>query len=265
MPQFTDLCQPLELTRETNYTYIDREGQTRTQTDSVLAEHLIDIYINEQLTMKVVCTPQYLLELVLGRLMSEGVISNLDEVERVCIGQTGQRASVFLTDHTVHANRDFVETTPSCCTGNHTLNGGFVRYGALAPVTPISWSTDWVFALADRFSQDTELHKRTWSTHSCFLARKNEVLFFCEDIGRHNALDKVIGYGLRNGMHLDECIAYSSGRVPTDMVEKVIRAGIPIFCTKSYPTQAAIELAQTKRLTLIGCTRQQQMRLYTSP
>lgn len=265
MPQFTDLSQPLELAQEINYTYLDRDGQTRTQTDSVLSEHLIEIYINEQLAMKAVCTPQYLPELVLGRLLSEGVISNIDEVDRVCICETGHKANVFLTDHTVYADRDFVETAPSCCTGNRTLNGGFVRYGALVPVTPISWSTDWVFALANRFSQDTALHKRTWATHSCFLARKNEILFFCEDIGRHNALDKVIGYGLRNGIHLNECIAYSSGRVPTDMVEKVVRAGIPILCTKSHPTQAAVELAQAKRLTLIGGARQQQMKLYTAP
>lgn len=264
MPHIKDLCQTLDLTRENTYTYIDRGGQTRTQTDPVLVEHLIDIYINEQLTMKVVCTPQYLVELVLGRLLSEGMIAHIDEVEQLYLCRTGQRAKVLLTDHAKAAARAFVETTPSCCTGNHTLNAGFVRYGGLAPVTPISWDRDWIFALADRFSRGTELHSRTWATHSCFLARGRELLFSCEDIGRHNALDKVIGYGLRHGIPLKECIVYSSGRVPTDMVEKAIRAGIPIFCSKASPTQEAIDLARTHNLTLIGCARQRQMKLYSA-
>lgn len=265
MPQIKDLCPTLDLTQENTYRYIDREGHARTQTDPVLVEHLTDIYINERLTMKVVCTPQYLVELVLGRLLSEGIISGIGEVEQLYLCKTGQRAKVLLTDRTRAAGGTYVETTPSCCTGNHTLNAGFVRYGALSPVEPISWDKDWIFSLADRFSQGTQLHSRTWATHSCFLARGKELLFSCEDIGRHNALDKVIGYALRQGIPLRECIVYSSGRIPTDMVEKAIRAGIPIFCSKASPTREAIDLARTHNLTLIGCARQGQMRLYTAP
>ena len=265
MPQIKDLCQPLDLTRETTYTYIDRDGSTRHQPDPVLVEHLIDIFINERLTMKVVCTPQYLVELVLGRLLSEGIISDINAVEQLYLCKTGQRAKVTLTDHTIRADSEFVETTPSCCTGNHTLNGNFVRYGGLADVTPIPWHQDWIFALADRFSKGTELHSQTWATHSCFLAQGEELLFSCEDIGRHNALDKVIGYGLRHGVDLTKCIVYSSGRIPTDMVEKAIRAGIPIFCTKATPTWDAVQLAQTHCLTLIGCARQRQMKVFAAP
>lgn len=255
----------MELTQETDYTCFDRRGQVSTQKVPVLVEHLVEIYINERLTMKVICTPQYLMELVLGRLLSEGIISGIQEVEQIYLCQSGRRAKVFLFDHVSKVNSDFVERVPSCCTGTHTLNDSFTRYGTLTPVTPISWSIDWVFSLADRFSQDTELHRYTWATHSCFLARGSDLIFFCEDIGRHNALDKVIGYGMRNRVPLNECIVYSSGRIPTDMVEKVIRAGIPILCTKAYPTQEAIDLARANRLTLIGCTRQKQMRLYASP
>lgn len=265
MPQIKDLCQPLDLTREINYTDIDREGRISTQTAPVLAEHLLHIYINEQLTMKVVCTPRHLAELVLGRLLSEGIISGLDEVEQLYLCKTGQRAKVTLTDHAKRPASGFVETTPSCCTGNRTLNDSFVRYGPLVPVTPIPWDPEWIFALADQFSLGTELHSRTWATHSCFLAQGGTLLFSCEDIGRHNALDKAIGYALRHGIHLNECIVYSSGRIPTDMVEKAIRAGIPILCTKAYPTQEAVSLARAHRLTLIGCARQRQMKLYAAP
>ena len=145
------------------------------------------------------------------------------------------------------------------------LNGDYIQHGELAPVTPIDWTPEQIFTLADRFSEDTPLHKLTGATHSCFLARGSELLFSCEDIGRHNALDKAIGFALRHDIDLTGCIAYSSGRLPTDMVEKAIRAGLPVLCTKASPTAEAVALAQSCGLTLIGCARPQHLRQYTAP
>ena len=72
-----------------------------------------------------------------------------------------------------------------------------------------------------------------------------------EDIGRHNALDKCIGYALLEQLELSECILFTTGRVPTDMVQKVIAAGIPVLASKAVPTDQAIELAKKYRLNLI--------------
>ena len=107
------------------------------------------------------------------------------------------------------------------------------------------------------------LHAATWATHSCFLARNGEILFSCEDIGRHNAMDKAIGYALRNGIPLSECMVYSSGRIPTDMAKKAIRAAIPVLISKAAPTRQAIALAHTYGLTLICAARRDSMRQYT--
>jgi FdhD protein len=107
------------------------------------------------------------------------------------------------------------------------------------------------------------LHSETFATHSCFLAQGEKLLFACEDIGRHNALDKAIGYALRHDIDLKTCIAYSSGRIPTDMVEKVIRAGIPVFASKASPTQEAIALANAYGVTLICGARSDRMKQYT--
>lgn len=98
--------------------------------------------------------------------------------------------------------------------------------------------------MADAFADGSPLHGITFATHSCILAQKDHILFSCEDIGRHNALDKVIGYALRHNIDLHQCMVYSSGRIPTDMTLKVIHAGIPILSSKASPTSEAIDLAK---------------------
>ena len=92
-----------------------------------------------------------------------------------------------------------------------------------------------------------------------------EKKFSCEDIGRHNALDKVIGYALRHNIDLHQCMIYSSGRIPTDMTMKAIQAGIPVLSSKASPTSEAIELAREYHLTLICAARRDRMKVFASP
>jgi FdhD protein len=159
-------------------------------------------------------------------------------------------------------SKDYVEITPSCCTGNHILNDYFVTHSKLHPVTPVFWEPAWIFDLADRFSDGMPLHSRTCATHSCFLSCEGKLLFECEDIGRHNALDKAIGYALREGIDLGKCIVYSSGRIPTDMVMKAIQAGIPVLASKAAVSAEAVELAREYGVTLVGAARRDRMKVY---
>lgn len=256
----------LPLLSQETYTYIGRDGACRTESEAVLEEHVIDVYINDRLTMKLICIPQFLAELVLGRLLTEGIIENAEDVEQIYICEHGLRARVMLREKKENApqtdSTPFTETTPSCCTGNHILNDYFLTQKEVAPVTPIPWKADQIFDLADRFHAGMPLHGQTWATHSCFLARDGELLFQCEDIGRHNALDKAIGYALRHDIPLSECMVYSSGRIPTDMAMKAIRAGIPILSSKASPTAEAIGLAKEYGLTLVCAARRDRMKLF---
>lgn len=283
--QYHDL--PL-LSQET-YTYIGREGERHTDSEPVLEEHVIDVYINDRLTMKLICIPQFLTELVLGRLLTEGIIETVKDVEQIYICKHGLRARVMLrgnkgenetlqatvADSHPQAGRvalddgapqeSFTETTPSCCTGNHILNDYFLTQKEVKPVAPIPWKASQIFDLADRFHAGMPLHRQTFATHSCFLAKDGTLLFQCEDIGRHNALDKAIGYALRHEIPLTECMVYSSGRIPTDMAMKAIRAEIPILSSKASPTAEAIELAKEYGLTLVCAARRDRMKLFAGP
>lgn len=234
-------CQNLTLLDTASYQYIGRDGICQKEAEPILREHLMDIYINDQLTMKLICIPQYLAELVLGRMLTEGMIGSSDDVEQIYIGEHGSLAKVLLRRTAVRDLENYMEA---------------------APVTPIPWRASHVFALADRFAAGMPVHRQTFATHSCFLARQDELLFQCEDIGRHNALDKAIGYALRHGINLGECTVYSSGRIPTDMAMKAIRAGIPILSSKASPSAEAVRLAEKYGLTLVCAARRDRMKLF---
>ena len=95
------------------------------------------------------------------------------------------------------------------------------------------------------------IYRATRAVHSCFLLRAGRILYQCEDLGRHNALDKAIGCALADGVPLGECVLYTSGRVPVDMVRKAIRAGVPALVSKTMPTVQSVELAEEYGLRLL--------------
>lgn len=220
------------------------DGTERT----LAAEHAAAILVNEQPAFRVVCTPELLPQLALGRLLTEGWITAADEVERVAVCAQGLKISVQLR-HPLAAAEQVGQEVPSCCTDNLTLASP-VRLPPLAPVPQREIPAAWVDALADAMGQGLPLYRATHAVHSCLLLRAGKILYRCEDLGRHNALDKAVGCALTEGVPLAECVLFTSGRVPVDMVRKAIRAGVPALVSKSMPTVQSLELAEEYGLKL---------------
>lgn len=281
----------------------DAEGSHQVERET-LYEHLMDVYINERLTMKLICTPEYLPELVLGRMLTEGIITGTDDVRMIYVCRYGSRARVLLNrtekndeaqkktntiqntgiverldavqntgisenlDETVpdpdaRHQESYIETTPSCCTGNHILNDYFTHDIPLYPIKiALPVHNEDIQNLFMEFKKDSPLHKKTHATHSAMLYINEKIAFQCEDIGRHNAVDKAIGYALENNLDLKHAMIFTSGRVPTDMMEKIIRAQIPVLVTKEAPTREAVILAHEYHVQLIGNVRDGQYCIY---
>jgi FdhD protein len=231
----------------------------------VLAEHAMEVLVNTVPTLRMVCTPDHLVDLVVGRLFTEGIVGDVDEIEEVYLCEQGTRASVLLGCNRADFSRRGVETVPSCCTGNRTYNRYFTSDAPPAKVTPIPWEAEWVLAAARAFAEDTPLHRRTTGTHSCYLVLGGTVVACCEDLGRHNAFDKVVGLALRQGIDLRDALIFSSGRLPVDMVMKAIHAGVPLLATKAVPTDETIRLAREFDLTLICQARPDGAIVYNDP
>lgn len=239
----------LEQTKSFSQKLVKADGHQEIVQATIIHEHNLDVSINETRAIRLVCTPTDLPELVMGRLVTEGIVSSAEDIEGIYICEQGTMAKVFLQKEIVWKTGDD-RWEPTCCTGNQVMQANRFKQ-PLCPVKRVSWEPEWIFALTEAFAEDSRLHHSTAGTHSCYLAVKGNVLFHSEDIGRHNALDKCIGYALRQEIDRSECMLFTTGRVPTDMVQKVIAAGIPLLASKAVPTDEAIALAEQFHLTLI--------------
>lgn len=228
---------------------------------SLLHEHTLEIYVQNKLTMRLVCTAKELPELILGRLLTEGVIKSSEEIDFVYVCPYGLRGRVFLKNSPAKSwlisessddKKEYAELTPSCCTGNHTLIRQFTDNNMIDKISPVKWDFSLIRLCESLQQKDTPLHMETSSTHSACLIHHGTSLYESEDIGRHNAIDKVIGHALIEEIDLSKCFLYTTGRIPVDVMQKVLRSGIPLIATKESPTFEALSLAQEYGLTVIG-------------
>ena len=210
-----------------NATRVTPDGMREDVESAIISEFSVDLYVNDKREIKLVCTPAHIMELAVGRLISEGYITCIDEIESAYMDKKGESIHFRIPKTDVSLNDE------------HTV------------MEDAFYEVEWIFRMIKEFTKEGLLHKKTKAAHSCILGRKGEVLFQCEDIGRHNAMDKAIGFMYLNRIKPEECMLFTSGRVPTEMAHKAIMAGIPVLISKAVPTDRALEMAQQYNLRLI--------------
>jgi len=223
----------------------------------VPAEEMIALHVNGQPLVSLMCTPTQLEELALGFVFNEGLIEELDEVAVLELCGGGRCVDVWLA-HDIEPPKLRVIT--SGCSGGTTFEDvtrAHYRVESGMRVTPQQ-----VAGLMQEFSRVTALYRRAGGVHGAALAEGEEVLCVAEDVGRHNALDKIAGACLRKGHSPKDRILLATGRISSEMVSKVARMGVPIVISRTSPTSLSIQLAQAWGITLIGYTRRRSFRVY---
>lgn len=114
-----------------------------------------------------------------------------------------------------------------------------------------------------RFYDQSTLQKATAGTHCCALCDDSGTYFSCIDISRHNCLDKLAGKALMNGISLKNKYIITSGRIPMDMINKIVSIGVPMIVSRSTPTIAAVETARATGITLLGFSRENRFNIYS--
>lgn len=225
------------------------DGTNKEIEEKVIIEHRMQVIVNDKKIMSLVCTASYLPELVVGRLMSEGMLQDINDIEKINICEFGTRARVNLREGVSLDLGTKDDEVSSCCTDNQSL---FKTRKMPERITnQKEFKSDEIFKMAESFNSDTKLHKGTFGTHSAYLFYNGDIVFVAEDIGRHNALDKAIGYMYMNKMKSEDCAVFSTGRIPIDMVRKAIYAKLGILVSKAVPTANAIDLAKEYNLKLV--------------
>ena len=220
-------------------TRVGRDGSRTGVTRALVCEHRLLLRVDERPFAQLVCTPALLRELVLGRLCTAGRITTPEDV--LSLEFSGQE--------TVAEVR---------------LRPGAGRGAAQRLTDRSGWQDGDVLRLAARLREAMPLHDATLGAHGAALMHRGKVLCCCEDIGRHNALDKAVGTALESGAALEECILCTTGRIACDIAEKAAAAGVPVLVSRALPTAEAVRYAASVGLTLIGRAWEDQFELYST-
>ncbi|MFI1868117.1 formate dehydrogenase accessory sulfurtransferase FdhD [Streptomyces jumonjinensis] len=254
-----------------------RDGVASARPDTLAAEEPLEIRLAGKPLAVTMRTPGDDFALAAGFLVSEGVIRAADDVRSIayCAGATTDGVNTYnVVDVSLApgvAVPDFglerhVYTTSSCgLCGKTSLDA--VRTTARFPIAdtpPLRVAPSLLAALPDRLRAAQRVFDRTGGLHAAALfSEEGELLDAREDIGRHNAVDKLIGRALQNGgLPLSRAILMVSGRASFELVQKAVMAGIPMLAAVSAPSSLAVDLAAGSGLTLVGFLRGTTMNVY---
>lgn len=247
-----------------------KRGEINTEKDIVIVEYPFTIFLNEIEFITLLCTPKSLKNLAVGFLSSEGIISSKNDIRSLQIDEDKGRAYVHIENNDVFAftgdKLSGKRTVTTACGKERTISYSVIDfYGSENDkiINTISISPKKILDLVNTFSKKSELFINTGGVHSCALCDKNNILLFEEDVGRHNALDKILGEAVLNDINLEDKIVVTSGRVSSEMAIKAIKKKIPVLVSRSAPTNIAVDLANRFNLTLIGFARGERMNIYS--
>jgi FdhD protein len=232
------------------------DGDTATAgLHDVIEEVPMALFVNGRHVMTAMMSPVQLEEFVTGYLYTEQIIKNIDEIESIRVEKN--RLSVITKN--LFKVLGPKKTILSGC-GGSTSYIDTEKLPKIRSDYRISTATIWNSIKA---VLNSELHVKTGGIHIVALMDKEKVLSVSEDIGRHNALDRVIGYALRNNIALAKTWVIVSGRISSEMVRKCLIAGIPIIVSRGATTTLAVETAEKTGLTVAGFARSSRMVVYT--
>ncbi len=226
-------------------------------THEVIEEIPNALFINGRHAMTATMSPVQLEDFVTGYLYTEQIIKNIDEIESIRIEPN--RLSVITKN--LFKVLGPKKTILSGC-------GGSASYIDVEKLPKIrSDLTIPAEMIRQRAKEGLEsgLHQRTGGIHVVVLADRTGIITRAEDIGRHNAMDRVIGYGLRNGVDFSRTFVISSGRISSELARKCLIANIPIMISRGATTTLALDIAQQTGLCVIAFARSLKMMIYTHP
>jgi FdhD protein len=257
--EYYGINSPVSLNAALRYdTTSQQEFQNTTITLTV--EKTITIVINERYRIHILCTPCQLEAFVVGYLITEGLINSYHEIKKLECHMNDE--ILVWTWNPINNISYWREIRTSGCVGIRQQ----VEDLEIIKPQKMKISHEVIFKAQRRLEEAGKIWEVSGGTHMSGLFQSDgDLLYFSEDIGRHNTLDKVIGQAFIEGKDPSHMFAVISGRLSSAMITKLVRAGVPIAVSRAAPMLQALEIAKRCNVTVIGFSREPVFNIYTCP
>jgi FdhD protein len=222
---------------------------------SVTVERPLTLFLNGQeiVTMMTICDyPEYL---ALGYLLNQNMLRTDDRVTDIVYDDEIETVVVRTERPTDYEQKLKKKTLTSGCAQGTVFGDLMEKFEDVRLSSTVRIKTSWLATLTRKINTAPSLYLEAGAIHGCVLACEDRPLVYMEDVGRHNAVDKVAGYMWRHRLSSEDKIFYTTGRLTSEMVIKTVQMGIPILVSRSGFTAWGVDLARQAGLTLIGRAR----------
>ena len=245
-----------------------KNGQMESVEDKIVTEFPVTVKINEEEFVTMVCSPQYIEDMVIGYLASEGVIRAYTDIKNIWVQEKEGYVHVTIDKlNPYFQNLQNKRYITSCCGASRQ---GFVFINDALTAKKmndisVELSINDCFQLMNKLQQSAATFQETGGVHNAAICDKNGFMLSRMDIGRHNALDKLYGYCLKKHISIRDKVVVFSGRISSEILLKVAKIGCEVVLSKSAPTELALNLAEELGITTVGFIRNDSLNIYTCP
>lgn len=231
-----------------------KNGKITDVTENVVKDSTITLTINNKIKRSLSAIEDSLKEFAVGYLFNENMVKTLEDIEKIEID--GNKINVEIND-TLLKTKETVLCSDSAGGWRSKINN-------IEPVTSnFQVKSDELIERIEELKNNAQIWQATGGTHVAGIVYKDNFIVK-EDVSRHVAVDKVTGYGILHDYDLSNCYVIYSGRMPADMVIKIVRAGIPVLASNAAPAYSGCETAKKGNVTLVGFLRGQRFNVYNN-
>lgn len=230
---------------------------------NVCDEAPVDLHVNGRKLVTFMCTPTHLNELALGYLISRGLITGQEQVMALAACDDLRKIHVNIAQPITEEQYGLASVLASGCGSDSVLSEEFLGQSAIETDFHIPLSR--LHQLIRQMFDEAALYKETGGVHCAALADAGGLRALREDVGRHNAVDKVIGKGILLGLNFGQTAILTTGRISSDMVLKAVAGGFPVVASRSIPTSLALEIAERMGITIVGRLIGKDPLIYSHP
>jgi FdhD protein len=232
---------------------LDHEG--RRVATRVVTERPLTLFLNAREIVTMMTIGDHPDLLAVGYLLNQGMLRDDDRITAIDYDPEIETVVVRTARHTDYEEKLAKKVRTSGCAQGTVFGELMEVIEGIELSATAELRTSWLYALAHAINTEPSLYLAAGAIHGCVLCERDRPLVYMEDVGRHNAVDKIAGYMHRHAVRPEDKIFYTTGRLTSEMVIKTVRMGIPILVSRSGFTAWGVELARKAGLTLVGRAR----------